>query len=440
MRYEVSVKATYVPKWGIKDAFREFGSNAFDAETEMESKATVRYRKENETLYIENEGVVVPREALLFGHTTKVDKAELIGQFGEGLKLACLAAVREGYKVRIRSGSEVWVPSMVDSKVFPGTQVLGFDIQTGRKEEPRVVVEVTGVSPEQWSEFRQMFLRLDEPKKDEVVKTWRGSLLRGERYVGKLFVKGVLVEHDQKLKYGYDLKDAKVDRDRRIIDTWDKEWAIKEIWNEASRELPEVKSQFVKALFNQDGDTAAITEHSAQYVDRELAKAAAEHFREEHDEDAVPVTSEQQAQDMAALGKKPVMVPRNVAAVLNVALGSPAEQKQKLLGEAVRTYRPSELLGPQTVTLMLACQTLQEFGVDIADDRIDVCDFRSADIRGQVQGDRLLVASRLLTDQFEVMQVIVHLLMGSNSEQVGQLWCKIARGLVEKMTARTEVA
>jgi len=62
-------------------------------------------------LRIENEGAHLSREALLFGTTSKMGRADLIGKFGEGLKLGVLALVRAGRPVTIRSGSEVWNPT-----------------------------------------------------------------------------------------------------------------------------------------------------------------------------------------------------------------------------------------------------------------------------------------------------------------------------------------
>jgi len=41
MHYELSIKVDYVPNWGIKEAFREFVSNARDAEFEMGATSKV---------------------------------------------------------------------------------------------------------------------------------------------------------------------------------------------------------------------------------------------------------------------------------------------------------------------------------------------------------------------------------------------------------------
>jgi len=123
--------------------------------------------------------------------------------------------VRDGYAVRIRSGSEVWVPSLQISRTFPGTKVLVFDIVKGKAPRDRVCVELHGVSKEQWDDFRKMFIRLRELPDASVVRTSQGSLLTDSSLRGDLFVKGVWVARDPKLSAGYDFSHVTVDRDRR---------------------------------------------------------------------------------------------------------------------------------------------------------------------------------------------------------------------------------
>lgn len=435
MKYEVSVKADYVPSWGVRDAFREFGSNAFDAEHEMGAKASVSYR--NGTVFVENEDVTIPREALLFGHTTKYGHKAMIGQFGEGLKLACLAAVRAGYDVRIRSGNELWKPSMQESKTFKGTQVLTFDITAGKAEKDRVVVEMRGVSPEQWAEFKDLFLRLQDVREEFVVKTPQGSLLLDPRLKGKVYVKGVWVENDTNLQAGYDLSEAKVDRDRKLIDRWDRDHSLKHIWFEAAAKKDVVRDRFIKALENEDADVRGIDQWSASYVPEEVSKQVAARFREVHGDNAVPVLTLSESQDMEHLGKKGVVVTKPMMAVVSKEMGSIDKIKAALRTEVMRSYSWGDLNELQQSTLQQSLNLLSKVR-EVSLEDVDVVDFRSKDIEGMFKDGRVLLASKFLGDPHKTLQVLIHEVAhrvggdGAHShvQEIEEIWMAVTRFLL----------
>jgi len=432
VRYEVSVKSDYVPSWGLKDAFREFGSNAFDAEQEMSAKATITYK--NGVVRIENEDITIPREALLFGHTTKTGDSAMIGQFGEGLKLACLAAVRAGYEIRIRSGSELWRPSMQESKIFKGTQVLTFEITQGKAERKRVVVEMLGINPDQWSDFKQLFLRLQSVS--DTIKTDSGSLLLGADQKGRVFVKGVFVEFDAKLQAGYDLRTAKVDRDRKLVDRWDLEYTMKSIWFEAAAKQASARQKFVKILEDQEADVAGINQWSAD-VPEEVSKLVAARFRETYGDNAVPVLTLAESQDMEHLGKRGIIVSKSMMAVISKELGSLDVVKAGLRKEVLKTYGWHELTSEQQGVLESAMATLARVRpLTIAE--VDVVDFRSSDIEGMFKdGQRVLVASKLLGDFGKTLQVLVHEVahraggdgQHSHVQEIEEIWMEIVKSL-----------
>lgn len=130
MKVELTIKVDYLPKWGALEGLRELIQNGKDAETEFRAPLEVRHRKDTNVLVIENDGCTIPHEALLFGHTSKLGRSGMIGKFGEGLKLGVLALVRAGHTVRIRSGSEVWIPKIERSEKF-NADVLTVTIEKG---------------------------------------------------------------------------------------------------------------------------------------------------------------------------------------------------------------------------------------------------------------------------------------------------------------------
>src|ERR1700691_2357824 len=95
-KIELTIKADYLPGWGTFEGIRELIQNAKDAETEFSAPMTVRVRNPD-VLVIENEGCTMPYEALLLGHTSKIGHAEMIGHYGEGMKIGILSLLRAGH-------------------------------------------------------------------------------------------------------------------------------------------------------------------------------------------------------------------------------------------------------------------------------------------------------------------------------------------------------
>ena len=167
-KIELPISTSYVPDWGVWEGVREIMQNGLDAEVEFSASLKVDWYKN--TLRIENEGTTLPPKALLIGHSTKRSREDLIGEHGEGLVLGLLALLRAGHEVRIRNGSEVWVPALGFSKEYEET-VLWIDRQKGRADKNRVRFEIPGISKDLWNDLKKRFLRLRKLKKDERVET-----------------------------------------------------------------------------------------------------------------------------------------------------------------------------------------------------------------------------------------------------------------------------
>lgn len=407
MKYESNIMENYIPTWGLQEALREFGSNAFDAEVEFKAKATVSYNSKTLCLCLENENVLLNRAALLLGYTTKVGKSDLVGTFGEGLTLACLAAVRAGYEIVIRSGTEVWKPSIGLSKTFPGTRVLQFDIQTGKADCKRVAVEIKGINKDQWVDFCRLFLRTSHLSEEHITKTPNGSFITAPDMKGRIYVKGVFVEFDPKVQYGYDLKNAKVDRDRKLVDRWDLEYEMQRIYCLAANNAEAVRSKLLSSLINQDADLKGLSTYNTDSVPEEVVTGVAAYFTARYGEDAVPVTSLAESMDMEHLGKKGIVVPAQLASVLARKVGTLEAIKAGLREEVVKTYSWSDLLDEQKANFELALSLINRARtVSVSD--IDIVDFRSKDLQGQWKDGRLLLASKVLSDVYSALLVLVH--------------------------------
>lgn len=403
-KIQLTIKTTYLSSWDAYCGVRELVQNARDSEVDGHP-LTVDWL--NDTLRIENEGAALPHKALLLGHTTKEGRSDQIGKFGEGLKLGVLALVRAGHQVKIRNGGEVWTPCIERSETFD-EDVLTFRIEGGREDKKRVRVEVGGITKDAWAKMRECFLFLQKPKKADVIETSYGTLIRGAAHKGRVYVKGIFVQTDPSLEYGYDLKDAELDRDRKMVESWNLKYHTKNVLLAALTKQKSMLVQFTEMLENPTTETETITDsNSAWGVTNEVSKAVADAFKKKHGEDAVPVTSLAESKDVEHLGKKGVVVTKQLGTVLAKTLGDALTVKESLKKEVVKTYSWSDLDVIERASLTDAIGLVNPVE-KVSLDEVDIVDFRSDTLMGQFKAGRVLIAKKYLVDQNETLRILVH--------------------------------
>lgn len=198
-KIQLTIKAnggndTYLPSWSVREGLRELVQNARDAEKQFNAPFSIEWyhgATGRDTLRITNEGCNLDRESLLFGHTTKYGNSEMIGSFGEGLKLAMLVLVREGLKLKIYTGNdqdrtgEIWIPFIERSDTF-NADVLAVAVKDAAYRK-RVRIEVEGICKEDWENiFKHDYLFLPGTDKGKHIKLSAGELLLEERFRGKV--------------------------------------------------------------------------------------------------------------------------------------------------------------------------------------------------------------------------------------------------------------
>lgn len=407
MKIPLTITVDYLPNWGLYEGIRELVQNGQDAYLEHGATLEIRHRKSQPgTLVIENVGCTLPHEALLLGHSSKRGKEGLIGQFGEGLKLGVLALVRAGAQVKIRSGSEVWVPSIEAHPAFDAP-VLTFDIQGGREERDRVAVEITGISREAWEQLKPNFLFLKPPSDKKLIQTSRGQLLMDPAHAGRIYVKGILVQTIPGFAWGYNLGDAEVDRDRKMVSTFDLQYRLHGIWREAVGMREDLVEDYLRMLDNQAADLNGMDGYYASNLPEKVRKRAAEQFLFRHGRQALPVENLAQAADIEHLGAKGVVCPKALLAVLQAELGSLDEARQKLADMPAKQYSWSELSEAERGNLRRAIDAVNPHE-PVSLEEVDVCDFRRDDIRGLYRDGRKMLAKQILSDRSLTLQVLVH--------------------------------
>lgn len=404
----LTIEKSYRPNWrGAIEGIREIMQNAIDAQTEHGARMTVDHY-DGRCLRIENEGATLDREALLLGHTSKRGRADLIGQFGDGLKIGVLALVRDGYKVKIRNGSEVWVASIERHEAF-GADVLCFDILTGRKDENRVRVEIDGVTSEDWATVRERFLCLDKGKRD-VVKTDSGDLLLDTAMRGRVYVKGIFVEHIEELSYGYDLRDVSLDIDRRMVDTYDRDCAMRSIWNCALAQRPDLFDRFATMLDDSAADVRGINRYSFDCITSDVRAQLAARFVQRFGDDAILTLNMSQSMEAEHLGKRGVVLPDAYAALLTGRIGTFDLARDQLRKETIRAWSWADLSDEEQTAFSRAIMLVGLVRPAVALSSVDVVEFRDGALRGLWRGEtgRIELSRSVLASRKEALATLVH--------------------------------
>ena len=406
-KIHTTINANYRPNWNKDHGIREYLQNAKDAETEFGARMNVYHK--NDTLYIENFGCTMSRDDLLLGTTSKVGKAELIGRFGDGSKIGPLALVRDGLKVTIRNGSEVWVPSIERSDKFKA-DVLTFTITEGRTFENRVSIEVKGVSFTEYKEICNNFLWLSE-KRDQsidIVKTSEGDLLLSPAYKGKIFVKGIFVQYDDKIQYGYNLLNAETDIERRIVNYYDKNSAMSKIWDLAMRSRPDLFDNFFSMLDDGSQDLEGITDWAANYLSDEIKNKVVTKFKERNGDDAIPVTNLSDSKEAAHLGKIGIIANKAMSNILINKMGSFAVVKQQLSNETICFYSWSQLTDSEKNIIENTLSVVGSFSKQSSLDDVNIVDFRDPNILGLYKESKIQIARKVTGDRIEFMKTYIH--------------------------------
>jgi hypothetical protein len=225
----------------------------------------VKYLAGEGTVELANFGASLCPEVLEVGYTTKKGARKLAGGHGEGLKMAALVMLREGYRFHIQSSEHNWNfhfggtgnRKMVCSFGWPKGQAdegykeknrRKFDKKSGSEELKAHIWE--DVSVKIGGNFRGKGERIDSATFESwldvsvdlnrplnPIKTDFGVLILDEKYEDTIYLKGLQLEAKpslKKFKFGYNLFAGKTDRDRHgMMDMRQQAEIITKIWEEA---------------------------------------------------------------------------------------------------------------------------------------------------------------------------------------------------------------
>ncbi len=234
----------------------------------------IRYAEDKGTLELTNFGAQLSRKSLDLGATSKRDKTHLAGTHGEGFKVAALVMARRGYQVRFEASSyyqsfrfggpddkhlychltpisEKKLKKQMKANRAETSQGFPRELKANNWED--VTVRIGRLYGPQWGERieKQQFLlqvkvAIDLDQLTRIFETLYGTLIQDELFGNKVYFKGLLLETTssaKRFKFGYDLIEGAVNRDRqRLSNPGEEAKILAKIW-----EIP-IKEQAIGAI------------------------------------------------------------------------------------------------------------------------------------------------------------------------------------------------
>ena len=193
----------------------------------------IEYNEVNNILRIWNKGSLETGDLLLGGIKDTLNNEEIIGRFGEGMKLAALSFVREGKFISIITSGKCWsFTQKLDDKFIKNGQpqnCLHWKADDFSLEEykDKVTVEITGITLDEWTEQIDKFLWLTQKNVGQIDAFDNngniiGQLLINKFFKNKIYVKDIFIQETEENNgatscyFGYNT-DLQLDRDRNAV-------------------------------------------------------------------------------------------------------------------------------------------------------------------------------------------------------------------------------
>lgn len=218
--FDLTIGPGYVPDWKIWEVCREFIQNGLDGA--QDGYPFDIQRGDKGMVVMRNKGAILLPKHLILGETSK-SGGKYRGEKGEGFKLAMMALCRIGkaserdVALTIKTGDEIWYPVIHKSEQYD-TDIIRIYCYPN-KADGYLSVEIPGIDLPTWLKIQDRILTFGLQTKHDVENV--GELLLEERYANALFCKGLWVsELPSPSKYGYNLVNIKLDRDRMMADNY----------------------------------------------------------------------------------------------------------------------------------------------------------------------------------------------------------------------------
>ncbi|XP_077997677.1 uncharacterized protein LOC144450816 [Glandiceps talaboti] len=283
-----------------------------DSNEQNESFGYLIYDKAGQRLTLVNQQIILERKILLLGYSSHTRSKDVIGQFGEGLKIGALSLVREGRSVSMNTNREEWKFGLFPYEHFDGEKGLAVfveDAGTMTQKKPNRIfpledgdtsVSIYPLTPEEFQDCRMRFIFLSKPA--DTVETEMGTLLLDDRFAGQLYVKGIWVSdlRDDNLNTGVNFCELKIDRDRNAVPQLSEiDHKVSCMWPRALEKRRDLAHRYYN-LLNKNPNCRDVKHANTYAFTETTAVLMAEQFRIQNP-DAFPVMDSHSWQELQGL-------------------------------------------------------------------------------------------------------------------------------------------
>ena len=306
-KYELSLSPDYVSDWKLEDAIRELFQNALDQETVQYDNQMFFEYDGKDVLRIGNKSSVLEAKTLLLGTSTKRDDKNTIGKFGEGYKIAALVLARLGKKSIFYNygAKEIWYPRLVNSRRYDSL-ILTFFVEKKHIwhfiPDNNLTIAVHGITPDEYARIVKTNLYLQSDV--EVLHHTAFGRILSRNYAGNVYVNGLYVCKFENFENGYDIlpQYLEIGRDRKLVREFDIKWLTSRMWANTG------SSAVALLCKNAAPDTEYVSNVYDYSTRAPMCNKAYDDFVEEYGDDAIPVTSQRDLEEVPT-GYRAVVVP-----------------------------------------------------------------------------------------------------------------------------------
>lgn len=359
-----------------------------------------------------NKGALLKPEHLILGKTSKLG-GDYRGQYGEGFKLGMMALCRIAKQLNndvalvIHTGNETWVPTIHFSSTY-NTDIIRVNTYE-RKDDGFLQVEIPNITLTDWLQVQERILCLGLQKKF-TSPDGRTELLLDEKYKNQLFCKGLYVSTlPMPSKYGYNLSEIKLDRDRKMADDYSMKSSIARLLAELNLKGSISSSEILKILGSDEQLLEnAVLRYYPQFSDSwsDFKKNIAKFWKELHGENAIPISTAKESQICASLGQVGINTNRTVIDFLGSNVLQLADVSSLKAHEIKKVYELSELSDRER-HIVGKCDDL---GQKVRVYSLRIVDFAMPDLMGLCHWQErvISVSKRLAEDYTSFMSTLIH--------------------------------
>lgn len=367
-KIQLTIDPEYCEGWGAWEGVRELVSNAKDAEElDPRNAMEIRHKEPLSQLQIKTKNVIVdPAKLLVLGQSSKRGRG-VRGLHGEGFAVGCMALTRAGHPVSFRNADTSWrcMFERVEDGPLAGQELLTF-LSRAINRTSDFVVTIDNVTKDVWDAMRPLFLFLAPPPAEETVAVDQGTLILSEDRRGMVYARGVFVRRFETLECAYDLRDIQLDRDRQMINEWTLGTALNDLWVSVlcgRRDVKHAQDALARRAYDLAKGNSDESRHFRWRTDERLVQHMKTQFVAEHGEDAVPVSTMAEAEEITQLGAKPAVVNSTLRELLAKTGLSTETAKASLEGQVQARLLPSQLTEAERAALPIIDLVTREYVV-----------------------------------------------------------------------------